>query len=77
MLEAIKEILIQYTEVEKSLITEDSNLQNDLELNSFDVMNIVVEFEDTFDIEIPDEDVSGLVTVKDIEEYLAEKGVQV
>ncbi|MBR4763783.1 MAG: acyl carrier protein, partial [Lachnospiraceae bacterium] len=75
MLEAIKEILIQYTEVEKSLITEDSNLQNDLELNSFDVMNIVVDFEDTFDIEIPDEDVSGLVTVKDIEEYLAEKGV--
>lgn len=77
MLEAIKEILIQYTEVEKSRITEDSNLQNDLDLNSFDVMNIVVEFEDTFDIEIPDEDVSGLVTVKDIEEYLAEKGVQV
>ena len=77
MLEAIKEILIQYTEVEKSLITEDSNLQNDLDLNSFDVMNIVVEFEDTFDIDIPDEDVSGLVTVKDIEEYLAEKGVQV
>ena len=77
MLEAIKEILIQYTEVEKSLITEDSNLQNDLELNSFDVMNIVVDFEDTFDIEIPDEDVSGLATVKDIEEYLAEKGVQV
>lgn len=77
MLEAIKEILIQYTEVEKSLITEDSNLQNDLELNSFDVMNIVVDFEDSFDIEIPDEDVSGLVTVKDIEEYLAEKGVQV
>ncbi len=77
MLEAIKEILIQYTEVEKSLITEDSNLQNDLELNSFDVMNIVVDFEDTFDIEIPDEDVSGLVTVKNIEEYLAEKGVQV
>ena len=77
MLEAIKEILIQYTEVEKSLITEDSNLQNDLELNSFDVMNIVVDFEDTFDIEIPDEDVSGLVTVKDIEEYLADKGGQV
>ena len=70
MLEAIKEILIQYTEVEKSRITEDSNLQNDLDLNSFDVMNIVVEFEDTFDV-------SGLVTVKDIEEYLAEKGVQV
>lgn len=76
MLEAITKILVEYTEVEESDIKEDSNLQADLGLNSFDVMNIVVDFEDTFDIEIPDQDVSGLVTVKDIEEYLTAKGVQ-
>ena len=75
MLETIKKILAQYTEVEEDLIREDSNLQSDLDLNSFDVMNIVVEFEDTFDIEISDEDVSKLVTVKDIEDYLKAKGV--
>lgn len=75
MLETIRKILAQYTEVEEDLIREDSNLQSDLDLNSFDVMNIVVEFEDTFNIEIPDEDVSRLLTVKDIEEYLKAKGV--
>lgn len=75
MLETIRKILAQYTEVEEDLIREDSNLQSDLDLNSFDVMNIVVEFEDIFNIEIPDEDVSRLVTVKDIEEYLKTKGV--
>ncbi len=75
MLETIRKVLAQYTEVEEDLIREDSNLQSDLDLNSFDVMNIVVEFEDTFDIEISDEDVSKLVTVKDIEEYLKAKGV--
>ena len=75
MLETIRKILAQYTEVEEDLIREDSNLQSDLDLNSFDVMNIVVEFEDTFTIEIPDEDVSRLLTVKDIEEYLKAKGV--
>ena len=75
MLETIRKILAQYTEVEEDLIREDSNLQSDLDLNSFDVMNIVGEFEDTFTIEIPDEDVSRLLTVKDIEEYLKAKGV--
>lgn len=75
MLETIRKVLAQYTEVEEDLIKEDSNLQSDLDLNSFDVMNIVVEFEDIFDIEISDEDVSKLVTVKDIEEYLKAKGV--
>lgn len=75
MLETIRKILAQYTEVEEDLIMEDSNLQSDLDLNSFDVMNIVVEFEDTFTIEIPDEDVSRLLTVKDIEDYLKAKGV--
>lgn len=75
MLETIRKVLAQYTEVEEDLIREDSNLQSDLDLNSFDVMNIVVEFEDTFDIEISDEDVSKLVTVKDIEDYLKAKGV--
>lgn len=75
MLETIRKVLAQYTEVEEDLIREDSNLQSDLDLNSFDVMNIVVEFEDTFDIEISDEDVSKLVTVKDIKEYLKAKGV--
>ena len=75
MLETIRKVLAQYTEVEEDMIKEDSNLQSDLDLNSFDVMNIVVEFEDTFDIEISDEDVSKLVTVKDIEDYLKAKGV--
>ena len=75
MLETIRKVLAQYTEVEEDLIREESNLQSDLDLNSFDVMNIVVEFEDTFDLEISDEDVSKLVTVKDIEDYLKAKGV--
>ena len=58
------------------MITEDANLQNDLGLNSLDLMNIIVEFEDQFGIQISDEDVGNLVTVMDIEEYLDRKGVQ-
>lgn len=71
MMEAVKRILEQYTEVNGNEITENSNLQKDLGLNSFDLMNIVVEFEDTFDIEIAEEDIGEFITVKDILNYLS------
>lgn len=70
MFEQIKEIIEQYTTLSADQITPDSRLLDDLNLNSLDVVNMVVAFEDTFDIEVPDEDISGFLTVKDIEEYL-------
>ena len=77
MFETIKDILKQYTEADESAITEEANLQNDLALNSLDLMNIIVEFEEQFGIQIADEDVGNLVTVKDIEKYLNEKTASV
>lgn len=74
MLETIRAILENYTDADPESIIGETDLQKDLGLNSFDVMNIVVEFEDTLGIEIPDEDVRKLVTINDIIEYLEEKG---
>ena len=76
MFERIKEILLQYTEEDESMITRDANLQNDLGLNSFDLMSIVIEFEDQFGIEISDEDIPDLMTVQDIEDYLNKLGIE-
>jgi len=76
MFEKVKEILKQYTEVDESIITQEANLQNDLKLNSFDLMNIIVEFEDHFGIQIPNEDVGNLITVQDVQNYLKTKGIQ-
>lgn len=73
MFERIKSILMNYTEVDESVIAPEANLQEDLDLNSLDVMNIVMEFEDTFGIEIADSDVSKMLTVRDVEEYLVKK----
>ena len=73
MLETIKDILKNYTEVDPEIINENTNLQADLDLNSFDVINLIVDFEDAFNIEIPDEDVGKLITIKDILVYLNEK----
>ena len=74
MLEKIRNILVNYTETDLESIVGETDLQKDLGLNSFDVINIIVDFEDTFGIEIPDEDVRQFVTVNSIIEYLDGKG---
>lgn len=70
MLERVIDILAEFTLLEKEKITKDSGLVNDLGLNSLDVINVVVAFEEEFGIEIPDSKIKELVTVGNIVEYL-------
>lgn len=70
MLEKVKEILLEYTEVPASEITLTTDLAADLDLNSLDIVNIVVAFEDKFGIEIPDRAIGDLTTVEDVVKYL-------
>ena len=53
MIEKVIDILVNFTTLEKNMITEKSSLVTDLGLSSLDVINVVVAFEDEFDIEIP------------------------
>lgn len=73
MLGTIQTILSKYTTVSKDEITENSVLTADLGLSSFDVVSIVSDFEDEYDIEIPDRDIRKLVTVMDIMDYIQKK----
>ncbi len=68
MLERVIKILQNY--VDGISIEENSTLEADLGLSSFDVVEIVVEFEDEFGIEISDRDIGKFVCVKDIVDYL-------
>ena len=70
MIKKVIDILADFTTLEKNMITEKSGLVTDLGLSSLDVINVVVAFEDEFDIEIPDQKINELVTVGDIVEYL-------
>ena len=69
----IRTILGDYSEVPLSEIPEDSDLFADLALNSLDVVNIAVAFEERFGIEIPDDDLVKFRTMGDIREYLKHK----
>ena len=74
MFDQVKEILNKYTEMEN--ITEDLSLTQDLMLTSLDVVSMVGDFEDVFDIEIVDEDIMQMKTVGDILEYLKTQGIE-
>ena len=70
MLEQVKEIICEYVEVDPSEIHEESRFIEDLGFTSFDSMSMVGEFEDTFDIEVREEDVVHVKTVGEAIEYV-------
>lgn len=67
MLDKVIEILGKYTEAK---IEDGSRFTDDLMLTSLDVISIIGDIEDEFDIEISDEDVLGMITVGDLVKYL-------
>lgn len=66
MLERIRAILVEYTEVPGEQITEETNLKVDLGLSSLDVVSIVSAFEEEFGVEIPDRKIAEISTVGDV-----------
>lgn len=71
MLEQVIKILTKYTG--EPQIEPQLTLEADLGLTSFDVVEIVAEFEEEFGIEISDRDIRNFLCVEDIVEYLEKK----
>ena len=70
MLEKVKEILLDHTQVPADEIGLSTDLVKNLGLNSLDVVNLLVTFEDELGIEIPDRAIQDFVTVGDLVDYL-------
>ena len=68
MLDQIMEMLRKYSDTTE--ISPDSNLKSDLGLDSFQLVSIVVEIEDTLGVTIEESKVPDFVVVRDIAEYL-------
>lgn len=72
MLERLKEILIEATGNADIEVTEASVLTKDLGINSYDLVELVCNVEDEFDVEIPDKVLRRFVTVGDLISYIQE-----
>lgn len=66
----IKDIIIEQLSAEESEVNMDTNLMKDLSADSLDAVEIIMAIEDTFGIEIPDEDAEKFQTVEDLVKYV-------
>jgi acyl carrier protein len=71
--EKVDEVLMRLIAVEASEITEDANLIKDLGLDSLDYAELIMEFEQGFDLRIPDTDAEQMATVGQIYSYIESK----
>jgi acyl carrier protein len=73
MKEQLRNLLAATTGLPGSSITDDASLTHDLGLDSLDTVDLVLQMEDHFKVNIPDEDYPKLKTVGAIYEYLQNK----
>lgn len=69
----VKEIISKQLGVDQSAITPDVSFIDDLGADSLDTVELVMAFEEAFDIEIPDEDAEKISKVKDAIAYINNK----
>jgi len=71
--EKVKAIIIDQLDVDEEKVTLSSHIQDDLGADSLDVVDLVMSFEDEFDMEIPDDQVENIKTVEDVVKYIEGK----
>jgi len=71
--ERVKNLVIAQLGVDASKVTSDSSFIDDLGADSLDTVELVMAFEEEFDIEIPDDDAQKIRTVADAVNYLKDK----
>jgi acyl carrier protein len=70
MLDKVIAVVVEQLDCDAAEVKEDSKFIEDLGADSLDVVELVMALEEEFDIEIPDEDAEGILTVKDALNYI-------
>ena len=61
----VKEIIVEQLNVDADAVTDDASFIDDLDADSLDTVELIMAFEEAFDIEIPDEEAEKIKTVGD------------
>lgn len=70
--EKLKNIIVEQLGVNEEAVKEDATFVDDLEADSLDIVELVMNIEEEFEMEIPDEDSEKIVTVGDVVKYIKE-----
>jgi acyl carrier protein len=69
-LERVRSILVEQLGVDEEQVTEDASFQGDLDADSLDLVELIMELEDQFGLKISDEDAQKIATVGEAVEYV-------
>ncbi|MGI6162000.1 MAG: acyl carrier protein [Christensenellales bacterium] len=71
--EKIKKMIAEHLGVDESKIQPETNLVEDLKADSLDIVELIMDLEQEFELEIPDEELPKVVTVQDVVDYVEGK----
>ena len=69
--ERVKEVLTEQLGIDEADITEEASFQEDLDADSLDLVELIMELEDQFGVKISDEDAAGIQTVGQAVDFIA------
>ena len=72
ILEKVREIICEQFDVDEESVTLDTDIREDLDADSLDMVDLVMSFEDEFKIEVPDSAIETVKTVGDIVKFIEE-----
>lgn len=75
MLERIAGIIREQLNLDNVEITEETSFKDDLDADSLDLFELVMAFEEGYNVEIPSEDLEKLETVGDVMDYIRDKEI--
>ena len=71
--EEVKEIITKYIKIDGDKITLESRLNEDLDADSIDVADVVMDIEEKYGFEFSDEDAENIVQIKDLVKVIEER----
>ncbi len=71
--ERVKQIIVEQLGVDEAQVEPSASFVDDLGADSLDIVELVMAFEEAFDLDIPDEDAEKITTVKNAVDYIEEK----
>ena len=73
IVEEVKEIITRYVKIEPEKITLESKLNEDLDADSIDIADVVMDIEEKYGFEFSDEDAENIVAIKDLVRVIEER----